>query len=81
MKRRSMYRLAFSFCSSCSSRSSSSAVVDIVAVVETKEDLEGGEVREEAAGLQAVLLGRHKREACFVIDALPKSSKASLLQS
>ena len=51
MKRRSMYGLTFLFFSSRLSHLSSSTVVDIIVVVETKEDSEGGEVREEAASL------------------------------
>ena len=76
-----MYGLTFSFRLSRSSRSSLSALVNIVVVVETKEIFEGREVREDAAGLHAVFLGRRKGEARLAIDALPESSKASLSQS
>ena len=81
MKRRSMYGLTFLFCLSRLSRLShlsSSTVVDIIVVCKTKEDLEFGEVREEAVGLRAVFLGRQKQEARFAIDALLERSKVSL---
>ena len=51
-----MYGLTFLFRSSRLSRLSLLTVVDIVIVVETEEDLEGGEIREEAASLRVVFL-------------------------
>ena len=40
-----------------------------------KEELESGEVGEEAAGLRALFMGRQKGEVRFASNALPESRK------